>query len=171
MRSCTVGIVVYIWKFHRSLWSQLCNVFVVVQSLSHVWRCDAMDCSPPGSSILHCLLEFAQIHVHWVSDAICFILCCPLFLLPSIFPSIRVFSSDSALQSGGQSIGASASASVLPMNIQGLFPLELTGLISLLSRGLSRVFSSTTTQKHQFFGTQPSLWSDSHMCTWLLERL
>ena len=71
---------------------------------------------------------------------------------------------------GGQSIGASALASVLPINIQGWFPLGLTHLISLLSKGLSRVFSSSTVQKHQFFGAQPSLWSDSHICTWLLEK-
>ena len=72
--------------------------------------------------------------------------------------------------SGGQSIEASASSSVLPMNIQGWFPLELTGLISLESKGLSRVFSNTTVQKHQFFGTQLSLWSNSHIHTWLLEK-
>ena len=72
--------------------------------------------------------------------------------------------------SGGQSIGASALASVLSMNIQGWSPLGLTGWISLQSKGLSRVFSNTTVQKHQFFGTQPSLWSDSHICTWLLEK-
>ena len=76
------------------------------------------------------------------------ILCHPLLLLPSIFPSIMVFSNEPAL-SGGQSIGASASASVLPMNIQGWFPSGLTGLISLLSNGLSRIFSGTTIQKHQ----------------------
>ena len=97
------------------------------------------------------------------------ILCCPLLLLPSIFPSIRVvsFLLSWLFPSGGQSIGASASD--LPMNIQGWFPLGLTGLI-LLSKGLSRVFSSTTVQKHQFFGAQPSLWSSSHICTWLLEK-
>ena len=67
--------------------------------------------------------------------------------------------------SGGQSIGASASASVPPINIQDLFPLGLTGLISLLSKGLSKVFSNTTVQKHQFFETQPSLWSNSHIHT------
>ena len=74
------------------------------------------------------------------------------------------------LESGGQSIGVSASASVLPMNIQGWFPLELTGLISLHSKGLSRVFSNTTVQKHQFFGSQLSLLSNSHIHTWLLEK-
>ena len=72
--------------------------------------------------------------------------------------------------SGGQSIGASASASVLPMNIQDWFPLGLTGLISLKSKGLSKVFSNTTVQKHQFFGTQLSLWSNSCIHTWLLEK-
>ena len=65
--------------------------------------------------------------------------------------------------SRGQSTGASALASVLPLSIQDWFPLGLTGLISLQARGLSRVFSNTTVQKHQFFGTQPSLWSNSHM--------
>ena len=70
--------------------------------------------------------------------------------------------------SGGQSIRASAT--VLPMSMQGWLPLGLTGLISLLSKGLSRVFSSTTIQKHPFFSAQPSLWSTSHICTWLLEK-
>ena len=72
--------------------------------------------------------------------------------------------------SGDQSIGASASASVLPMNNQNLFHLELTSLISLLSKVFSRVFSSTTIQKHQFFKAQPSLWSNSHIHTWLPEK-
>ena len=88
------------------------------------------------------------------------ILCCPLSLLPSIFPSTRVFSNESALHIRWPEIGASASASVLLMNIQGWFPLGLTGLISLLSKGLSRVFCNTTVWKHQFFSAQPSLWSN-----------
>ena len=96
------------------------------------------------------------------------ILCGPLLLLPSIFPSIRVFFSESVFASGGQSIAASAP--VLPMNLQGWFPLGLTGLIFLHSKGPSRVFSSTTIQKHQFFGAQPSLWSNSHICMWILEK-
>ena len=98
------------------------------------------------------------------------ILCCPLLLLPSIFSSIRVFSSESALHIRWPSTGASASASVLPVNIQDWFPLGLTGLISLLSKGFAGVFSSTTIRKHQFFRSQPSLWSNSHICTWLLEK-
>ena len=80
------------------------------------------------------------------------------------FPMSQLFAS------GGQSIGASASALVLPMNIQGWSSLVLIGLISLLSKGLSRVFSSTTIWKHQFFGAQPSLWSHSHIDTWLLGK-
>ena len=79
------------------------------------------------------------------------ILCCPLLLLPSIFPSIWVFSNESGFASGGQSVGVSASPSVLPINTQDWFPLGWTGWISLWSKGLSRVFSNTTLQKHQFF--------------------
>ena len=80
------------------------------------------------------------------------------------FPESRYFPVSQLFTSGGQSIGVSASASVLPMNIQGLFPLGLTGLISLQSKGLSRVFSNTTVQKHQFFRIQPSFWSNFHIC-------
>ena len=89
------------------------------------------------------------------------ILCHLFLLLPSIFLSIRVFSKESV----GQSIGASDSASVLPMNIQDRFPLGWTVWISLQSEGLSRVFSNTTVQKHQFFGAQLSLWFNSHIHT------
>ena len=96
------------------------------------------------------------------------ILCHPL-LLPSILPSTRDFSNESDLQSGVQSIGASASASVLWMNIQDWSPLGLTGFI-LQSRRLSSVFSSTTVQKHEFFNTQFSWWSNSHIHTWLWEK-
>ena len=83
------------------------------------------------------------------------------------FPASGFFQMSQFFESGGQSIAALAS--VLPMNIQSWFPLQLTGLISLLSKGLSRVFSSTV-QKHQLFSTHPSLWSNSHMRTWLLEK-
>ena len=111
-----------------------------------------MDYSTPGLPVHHQLPEFTQIHVHWVSDAIQpSYPCRPLLLLPSIFLSIRIFSKESLFSSGGQSIGASPSASVLPVNIQGWFPLGLTGLISVQSKGLSRVISNITIQKHQFF--------------------
>ena len=96
--------------------------------------------------------------------------CRPLFLLPSIFPSISVFSNYQLFLSGSQSIGVSASTSVLPMNIQDWFPLGWTGWISLQSKGLSEDFSNITAQKHQFFGTQLSLQSKSHIHTWLLEK-
>ena len=86
------------------------------------------------------------------------------------FPASGSFPMSWLFASGGQSIGDSASASVLPMNIQHWFPSGRTGLIFLQSKGLSRVFSSTTVQRHQFFGTQPSLWSNSHIYTWLLEK-
>jgi len=86
------------------------------------------------------------------------------------FPASGSFPKSQFSTSGGQSIGASASASVLAMNIQGWFPLGLTGLISLQFKGLSRIFSSITIQKHQFFILQPSLWSNSHIHPWLLEK-
>ena len=94
----------------------------------------------------------------------------PFSSCPQSFPASRIFQMSQLFISGGQSIGASVSASVLPMNIQSWFPIGWTGLISLQSQGLSRVFSSITIQKHHFFGTQPSLWSNSHICTWLLEK-
>ena len=96
------------------------------------------------------------------------ILCHPLLHLPSVFPSIRVFSNESLFASGGQSIGVSASTSVFPMNTRDWSSLGWTGWISLQSKGLSRVFSNTTVQKHQFFSAQLSLQSNSHIHTWLL---
>ena len=98
------------------------------------------------------------------------ILCHPFLLLPSNFPASGSFPVSWLFVSDDQSIGALSSTSVLTMNIQGWFPLESTGLISLQSKGLSRVFSSTTVQKHQLFGTQPSLWSSSPIHTWLLKK-
>ena len=94
----------------------------------------------------------------------------PFSSCPQSFPASGSFPKSRLFTSSGQSVGSSASASVLSMNIQNWLPLGLTGLISLLSKRLSRVFSSTTVQKHQFFGAQPSLWSNSHICTWLLEK-
>ena len=131
-----------------------------------------MDCSVPGFPDLHCLLEFVQTHVHWVSAAVQ-----PSHpLLPPATPAFNlsqhqgIFSLSWLFTPAGQNIGASASASVLPVNIQGWFPSRLTGLISLLSKRLSRIFSSTTIRKHHFFSTQLSLWSESHIHTWLLEK-
>ena len=98
------------------------------------------------------------------------ILCYPLLLLPQSSPASGAFLVSQFFASRGQSIGVSASASVLPMNIQDSFPLGLTGLIFLQSKGLSRVFSNTTVQKHRFFSSQLSLWSNSHIHTCLLEK-
>ena len=122
-----------------------------------------MDCSTPGFLVHHQLPEHAQIQTVMPSNYL--ILCRPLPLLPSIFPALGSFLMSQFFASGGQSIGASASASVLPMNIQDWFPLLLTGLISLQFKGLSRVFSNTIIQKHQFFGSQLSSWSHSHIYT------
>ena len=136
--------------------------------------CDPMDCSTTGFAVLHYLPKFAQTHVYWVDDpSQSSHPLSPLHLLPSIFPSISVFSNESALPTGGlgcRKYWASASGSVLPMNIQGWFPLRLTGLISLLSKWLSRVFTSKTVSRHQFFGAQLSLWSNSPIYLWLLEK-
>ena len=130
-----------------------------------------MDCSTPGFLVLPHLLERAQTHVHWVNDAIQ-----PSCPLSSPSPALSLSQHQGLFQLVGSShqvtkvIGASASASVLPMNIQGWFPLGLTGLISLKSNRLSRVFSNTTIQNHQFCCAQPSLWSNSHFYTWLLKK-
>ena len=88
----------------------------------------------------------------------------PFSSCPQSFPASGSFPVSQFFASGGQRIGVSASASVLPMNIQDWFPLGWTGWISLQSKGLSRVFSSTTVQKPQFFGAQPSLWSNAQVC-------
>ena len=146
---------------------------IVVQSLSCVrlfatpWStaCQLPCPSPsPGVSSNSCPLS-QQCHPAISSSAALFSSC------PQSFPASGSFPVSQRFTSGGQGIRASASASVFPMNIQCWFPLGLTGLISLLFRGLSRVFfSSTTARKHQFFGVQPSLWFSSHIHTWLLEK-
>ena len=124
--------------------------------------CDPIDCSPQASlSITNSWSLPTLMSIVLVMPSNHLILCHPLLLLPLIFPTIRVFSKSQFFTSGGQSIGVSASASVLPINIQDSFPLGWTGWISLQSKGLSRVFSNTTVQKHQFFGAQLSLQSNS----------
>ena len=142
---------------------------------SHLTLCDPMDFSTPGFPVLHNLPEFAQ--THWVcplsplsqwcyliisSSASLFSFCLQSFSASESFPMSQLFAS------GGQSIGASASVSVLSMNSQGWFPLEFTDFISLLSKELSRVFSSnskTTILQHSaFFMVQ------LHICTWLLKK-
>ena len=133
-----------------SLLSEVSSVSSDTQSCPTL--CDPINCSMPGFAVHHQLVEFVQSHVHRVSDAIQ-----PSHLLSFPSPVFNVsqhqsFSNESVLHTGGLSIGVSASASVLPMNIQDWFPLGLTGLASLQSKRPSRVFPNTTVQKHWFFG-------------------
>ena len=113
--------------------------------------CDPMNHSTPGLPVHHQLLESTQTHVHWVGDAIQ-----PSVISfssrPQYVPASGSFQMSQLFASGGQSIGVSASISVLPMNTQDWSPLGWTSWISLQSKGLSRVFSNTTLQKHQFLG-------------------
>ena len=142
---------------------------VVAQSC--LTLCDPMDCRMLGSpsfTISHSLLKLMSIESVMPSNHL--ILCRPLLLLPSIFPSIRVFSNESAFHIRWPKYWSFSFNISLPMNIQDWFPLGWIGWISLQSKGLSRVFSNTTVGKHQFFGTQLSLWSNSHIHTWPLEK-
>ena len=147
-------------------------VVIVVQSLSHFVslrthglqhaRLSCLSPSPRACSNPFLLNQWCH---PTISSSVAFISFCLQF-----FPAAGSFLMSQLFASGGQSTGVSASASVPPENTQGWFPLGLTGLISLQSKWLSRVFSSTTVQKHQFFGAQPSLWSNFHILTWLLEK-
>ena len=155
-----------IWEFAYSLkficnpnicgHSWICSVQFSSIAQSCPTLCDPMDCSTPGLPVHHHLLEFTQTHVLWAGDAIQ-----PSHPLSSPSPPAFNLSQHQGLfkwvTSGGQSIGVSASTSVLPMNTQDWSPLGWTRWISLQSRGLPRVFSNTTVQKHQFFGAQLSL--------------
>ena len=142
-----------------------CPLFSSVQLLSCVWLFVTLWTEVRQASLFitnsQSLLKLMSIKSVMPSNHL--ILCHSLLLLASVFPSIRVFSNESVLHIRSQSIGASASASVLPVNIQDWFPLGLTGCISLQSKGFSRVFSNSIVQKHQFFGAQLSLWSNSHL--------
>ena len=127
--------------------------------------CDPMNGSTPGLPVHHQPPEFTQIHLHRVSDAIqpshprSF----PSPPAPQSLPALNTFPMSQLFTWGGQSTGASALASFLPKKTQGWSPSEWTGWISLQSKGLSRVFSNTTLQKHQFFGTQLSSQSNFHI--------
>ena len=151
-----------------SLANNECKRYVVIQSVSSVTQLcptphDSTNCSTPGLPVHHQLPEFTQTHVHRVGDASShLILCHPLLLPPSIFPSIRVFSDESVPHNRWPKYW-SFSFSISPSK-------EHPGLISLQSKGLSTVFSNTTVQKHQFFGTQLSSQSNFHIHTWPLEK-
>ena len=128
--------------------------------------CDPIDCSMLGFPVPHHLPDLAQTHVHWVSDAIqpSYPLSSPL-LLPSIFPSIRVFSNELTLRNRWPKYW---NFRISPSNeYSGLITIRIDWFDLLAVQG---VFSNTTVQKHQFFGAQPSLWSSSHIHRWLLEK-
>ena len=154
----------YLYHSTSSKHFTLCCCFCPVAKLClTLW--EPVDYSTPGSSVLQYLPEFVQIHVHWVgvlynvSSSVTPFSCC------QSFPASGSFLMSWFCASGDQSSRASASASVLPMNIQGWFPSGLTGLIFLQSKRFSGVFSSTIIWRHQFFSPQPSSWSNFHNCT------
>ena len=117
--------------------------------------------APPSPAISWSLLKFMSIESVILSNHL--ILCCPLLLVLTVFPSTRVLSSELALCIRWPKDWSFSFSIKLPMNIQGLFPLRLAGMISLQSKGLSRVYSSITIWSHQFFGAQLPLWSNSHI--------
>ena len=123
-----------------------------------------MNCSMPGFPVFTFMSIESWCHPTISSSVVPFSSC------PQSFPASGSFPMSQLFASSDQSTGVSASASVLPTNIQDWFPLRWTGWISLQSKELSRVFSRTTVRKYQFFSAQSSLWSKSHFCTWLLEK-
>ena len=141
-------------------------IVVAVQSLScvslwpHELQHARLPCPSLSPRVCSNACPLSQWCHHTTSSSVTLVSCPQSFPASGSFPISRLFAS------GGRSTGASAS--ILPINIQGWFLIGLTGLISFLFQGLSKVFSSTTVWKHQFFGTQTSLWSNSHIHTWLL---
>ena len=148
-----------------------CYVFSSIQSLNCVQLCDPMNHSTPDLPVHHQLPEFTQTRPSswWCHPAILSSVV-PFSSCPQSLPTSESFPMSQLFAWGDQSIGVSASASVLPTNTQDWSPLGWTGWISLQSKGLSRVFSNTTVQKYQFFGTQLSSQSNSHIHTWPLEK-
>ena len=147
----TSSVVEYVSECSRATFSS------VAQSCPTL--CDPVDRSTPGLPVHHQLPEFIQTRIHRVGDAIqpSHSLSPPPTSRLQCFPTSGSFPMSQLFESGGQSIGGLALASVLPVNIQDWLPLGWTGWISSQSKGLSRVFSNTTVKKHQFFGTQLSL--------------
>ena len=155
-------IVQLVWGKKCSNCKAFLNSFVViVQAHSHVWLFNPMDCRTPGFPVFHHLSRWC--HPTILSSVIHF------SSHLQFSPASRSFLMSWLFASCGQSIGASAPTSVLPINIQD-WSLGWTGWISLQSKGLTRVFPNTTVQKHQFFRAQPSLWSNSYIHMWVLEK-
>ena len=171
---CILTIIVITWIYtqdkitynYTHIHTSVFQGSVVSDSLwSHELQHARFSCLSPSPRV-------CRVHVHWISEAIhpSISSSAALFSFFQSFSASGSFPMSRLFLSGGQSTGASTSASVLPMSIQGWFPLILTGLISLQSKELSRTLFSTTVWKHQFFRTEPSLWSNFHICTWLLEK-
>ena len=169
------------WTWRRTWYQHQCSLFqpwwvecpqihfISVQSLGSVQLFVTpliAACQATLSTNSQSLLKLMSIRLIMPSNHL--ILCHPLLFLPSIFSSIRVFSNESALHIRWPKYWSFSIS--LSMNIQGWFPLGLTGLISWKSKGLLRIIPNITLQKHQFFSTQLSLWSNSHIYTWLLEN-
>ena len=150
---------------HKIKFQCCCSVHFVYNSLQpHGLKHTRLLCPPLSQSLLKFMFTESMV----LSNHL--ILCQPRLLLPSIFPISESFSMSQLFTLGGQSIGASVSPTVFSISMQGWFPFGSIGLISSQSKGLSRVFSSITIQKHHFFSAQPSLWSSSHIHTWWLEK-
>ena len=152
--------------FGMQICGPLCCCCSVTQLCPVLWN--PMDCSTPGSSILNCLLAFAQIHVHWVSDGTQ-----PSHPLSPLSPALDLSQHHGLFQELALHISWPKywSFSISPSNeYSGLISFRIDWFDLLAIQGLWRVFSNTTIWKHQFFGTQPLLWSSSHIRTWLLEK-
>ena len=164
-------------RVERMVWTNehawVCSVQFYSVAQSCPTLCEPMNHSTPGLPVHHQLLESTRTHVHWVDDAIQ-----ASYPLSSPSPPALNLSQHQGLFQWVSSSNQVAKLLELqlqheysaPVNIQDWSPLGWTGWISLQSKGLSRVFSNTTVQKHQFFGAQPSLWSSTHICIWLLEK-
>ena len=183
---------IIIYRIHRKKFNKILSnaglsfflsLFLTSRTLEHQFssvqsfqscptHCDPMNHSTPGLPVHHQLPEFTQTHVHRVSDAHPAISSSvvPFSSCPQSLPASESFPMSQLFSWGGQSTGVSALASFLPKKCQGWSPSEWTGWISLRSKGLSRVFSNTTVQKHQFFGAEPSSQSNSYIHTWALEK-
>ena len=157
---------IYYYKYHRSINTAAVQLLSHVQLFVTPWTaaCQASLSFTISQSSLK-LKSIESVMPSTISSSVV-----PFSSCLQSSPASGSFLMSQLFTSGGQSTGATTSASVLPMNIQDWFSLGLTGLISLQSKGLSRVFSNTTVQKHQFFDAQLSLWSSSHIHTWLLEK-
>ena len=172
----TIGQTFLLWTLKAFIlfspsFTHLLNILLSsVQSLSHVRLFVTPWIAERQASLSITISEFTQTHVHQVSDPVISSSVIPFSSCPQSLPASESFPMSQLFKWGGQSTGVSALASFLPKNTQGWSPSEWTGWISLQSKGLSRVFSNTTVQKHQFLGAHLSSQSNSHIHTWPLEK-